>query len=197
MLSRRKPTTTITVSTKQQPRARRLLQALLARLPGMRAVPAGYWEALWPRLQIEAARYGLAGGGGLGALLLLKLSMGVSTFLVEFLPYSWHASAGATGGLLCGASVAALFSAADRFLSLHASDLQRHCFATVRKDFFVERALGGAVHAGGAMTSAVTPAEIYLTERSAPGFLKAYALRYGSVDLVFTIYGPAGAASVI
>lgn len=157
----------------------------------------GYWEETWPRLQIEAARYGLSGGAGLGSLFLLNFSMSVSTFLVEFLPFSWHAASGATGGVVSCASVAALVAAVDRLVSLDPNELRRHCFETVRRDFFIERALGGAVTLGPAMTSSVTPAELYLVERKTPGFLKDYAFRPGSVEIVFRVDGPAGGAVVV
>jgi hypothetical protein len=35
---------------------------VLSRIPGIPRVEAGYWEETWPRIQIEAARYGLSGG---------------------------------------------------------------------------------------------------------------------------------------
>lgn len=53
-------------------------------------------------------------GAGVGSLLLLKSSLGVSAFLVDFLPYTWHASCGAAGGVVSGAAVAAMIAVVDR-----------------------------------------------------------------------------------
>jgi hypothetical protein len=67
----------------------------------------------------------------------------------------------------------------------------------VRKDFFVERTLGGAVSLEPALTYRIQPAEVYLTERKTPGFLKDYNFRAGSVEAVFHVKGPAGGAAVL
>jgi hypothetical protein len=53
-------------------------------------------------------------GAGVGSLLLLKSSLDVTAFLVDFLPYTWHASCGTAGGVLSGAGVAAIIAGVDR-----------------------------------------------------------------------------------
>ena len=174
-----------------------LVWSMLSRIPGVPRFSPGFWEAAWPRIQVEGARYGLSGGAVGGSLLLLKFNLGVSVFLVDFLPFSWHASAGATGGLVATAATTAAVVGVDRVFSLHPEGLQRLCFSKVAQDFFVERALGGAVELGPSLTYRVTPAELYLTERKTPGFLKNYAFRPGSVEAVFRVQGPDGGASVL
>jgi hypothetical protein len=67
----------------------------------------------------------------------------------------------------------------------------------VRKDFLVERTLGGEVALVPAMTYRIEPAILYLTERQAPGFLKDYSFQAGSLEQVYRVSGPAGAASVM
>ena len=67
----------------------------------------------------------------------------------------------------------------------------------VRKDFLVERTLGGEVTLVPAMTYRIEPAVLYLIERQTPGFLKDYSFRAGSLEQVYRVSGPAGAASVL
>lgn len=82
-------------------------------------------------------------------------------------------------------------------VSLHPQQLQSVCYEMVRKDFFVERALGGAVNLEPVMTYRIEPAILYLTARKTPGFLKDYKFRAGSLEQVMRVSGPAGAASVL
>lgn len=86
---------------------------------------------------------------------------------------------------------------ANLAVSLHPQQLQALSYELVRKDFFVERTLGGAVGLEPALTYRIQPAEVYLTERKTPGFLKDYNFRAGSVEAVFRVKGPAGGAAVL
>mmetsp|Transcript_4674 Transcript_4674/g.7516 ORF Transcript_4674/g.7516 Transcript_4674/m.7516 type:complete len:303 (-) Transcript_4674:22-930(-) len=170
--------------------------AAIPSLPHVPRVPENYWEETWPRLQIEAARYGIIAAAAGGSLYLFNFAMGVANFFVTV-------PAGKAGVALIygtGAGTAAAIGGgvilANRVISVNPDELKELAFALVKRDFLIERQLGGSLQLGPVNASMVNSAKIVLKDRPGSYYLRDFDWKNGDAKIAFQVVGSAGWAMV-
>mmetsp|Transcript_26625 Transcript_26625/g.63241 ORF Transcript_26625/g.63241 Transcript_26625/m.63241 type:complete len:325 (+) Transcript_26625:1-975(+) len=150
--------------------------------------PPGYWEMTWPGVQIQAVRYGLAGGALIGTAKAVHFSYELSTFLVT--GSEVPAAVAYMGGFGTAAALSAGALLAHRAVSVDASELRGIAFNTVQRNFLLERVLGGGLRVGDAMASVITAAGVTLREkRRLTHYLAPLAWHPASAHLLFQVAG--------
>ncbi|EKX53421.1 hypothetical protein GUITHDRAFT_133139 [Guillardia theta CCMP2712] len=169
-------------------------QQVKRNLPAIPRFQEGYWEAMWPKIQIEGARYGLMGSVGLFSVALMRLTYNASTLIIGFLPYDVHASMGHVTGFASAGALAGGLYKFNQFFYIDPVQVHKIAFALAKRDFWLERKLGGKIRCDSRFSYAAKPAEIVLVDLDlkrtrVPEFMRPYfkefATKSGSVKLVF------------
>eukprot|EP00960_Hanusia_phi_P047052 758185-Hanusia_phi.AAC.11 len=178
-----------------------VLEQVWKNLPAIPHFKDGYWEGMWPKIQIEGVRYGFLGSMGLLSVAFMRFTYGASTLVIGFLPYDVHASMGHVSGFLSAGALAGGLYKFNQFFHMDPVQVHNLAFALAKRDFWLERQLSGNIRCDSRFSYTAKPAEVFLVDLDLkttrlPLFLrpyfKQYAMKPGNIQLVFEIQGEAG-----
>ena len=151
--------TTRSISVKSLPNrldVKSVWQHLKRNLPAIPRFQEGYWEDMWPKIQIEGARYGLLGSVGLFSVAFMRLTYNASTLIIGFLPYDVHASMGHVTGLASAGALAGGLYKFNQVFYIDPVQVHNIAFALAKRDFWLERNLGGKIRCDSKFSYAAT-----------------------------------------